>query len=410
MITPIFKPEWRTQSRLKRRIYTKYMTWLERGGYLAVAILVGLFVCTFIYRVDDFVTDEAVTITPAATKLAADDASLVVKVFPADFDEVKKGEPLMEVVKGDANIRQYRLWEAFEASKAAGDKSVVGLAVSRPAALTLVAPCDGTFRTEAAAGATLDKDGLLARVVDYRDLQASGSFKGDTVAGARVGQSAVITGISVDTGNDTIFRATSPIGSMISRSIAGDEVKTALQKSLQGTPIHVRDDLPLAIKDVTGVEVDAVVKGQRGGAAAVTLDPPTDLKLTGKVISGDQMAEVQIAELPAAALRAGAKALDDTLKGKTVGEPEGSALTISDVRDAKYIVKAKAVVASGRSGGGLSGSALSRSFDATIQIDSPPAFLIQKVRMAERLGKSVTAKVQIRTGSRPIAFILLRRS
>ncbi len=410
MITPIFKPEWRTQNRLKRRIYTKYMTWLERGGYLAVAIIIGLFIGSFVYRVDDNITAQSVSITPATTKFVADDQTYVVRVIPADFAEVKKGEPLLEIVKGDEAIRHYRLWEAIQSAKAAGDQSVASINQTKPLTQLLTAAADGTFRTEAKAGSTLGAKDLLARLLDYNNLEAIGSFKGDTVPAAREGQVASISGISVDTGNDTIVRATSPLGAIVSRSIAGDEIKKTLESSLKGSAVRLRDDLPLEVKSVSSVEVDAVVNGQPASASELTLDPPPNMQLTGAVTHGEQMAEIQIAALPDDARKAADAALTHAVEGKNVAEPNGSALTISSIGDAKYVVKAKAKVSDTGASGKLTGSPLSRSFDATVKIDSPPSFLIEKVRAADRLGKFVTAKVSIKTGTRPIALILLRRS
>ena len=410
MITPIFKPQWRTQNRFKRRIYNKYMTWLERGGYLAVVVIFSLFVGSFVYKVDDYVTAQSVPITPAGTKFAADDNTLVIRVIPEDFAEVKKGQPLLEVTTGDDAIRQYQLWAAVETARAAGDKSVASVSLPKPRTTLITAPSDGTFRLEAKPGSTLSKKDLLARLVNYNDLEAIGSFKGATVSAAAIGQVASLSGISVDTGSDTIFRATSPLGPMVSRSITGEDVKGALESNLKGATIQVRDDMPLEVKSISGVEVDAVVQGQGSDGSSVMLDPPSDLKLRGRVSQGEHLAEVQIAVLPESARKAADARLTVLLAGKTVAKPDGAGLKISSVSDAKYVVKAKAKVAAKGSVRGLSGSPLSRSFDATVKLASPPAFLIEKVRLADRLGKSVTAKVEIKTGARPIAFILLRRS
>ena len=410
MISPIFKPEWRTQNRLKRRIYTKYMTWLERGGYLAVVIIVGLFISSFVFRVDDLVTAQSVPITPATTKFSADDSTFVVRVIHADFAEVKKGDSLIEIVKGDDAIRKFQLWQALEAAKQAGDKSFAAIPNQKPQTKMIVATEDGTFRMDAKAGATLAKKDVIGRLVNYNDLEAIGSFKGDTVPAAKDGDVATISGISVDTGNDTILRATSPIGAMLSRSLAGDSIKTALDTSLKGAKIKLRDDIPLEIKNVSGVEVDAAVQGTPTDRASVTLDPPANMKLQGKVDHGDHMAEVQIADLPEEVRASADAALSKAVAGQDVSQPGGAAFAISGITDAKYVVKAKAKVADGSASSGISGSSLTRTFDATIRIDSPPPYLIAKVRLADKLGKTVTAKVEVKTGTRPIAFILLRRS
>lgn len=410
MISPIFKPEWRTQNRFKRRIYTKYMTWLERGGYLAVAIILALFVGSFVYRVDDYVTAQAVPITPNTTKFTADDSTLVVRIIPADFAEVKKGDPLIEIVKGDDAIRKFQLWQAVEAAKQSGDKSFAAIPSTKPQLTTIIATEDGTFRMDSKPGTTLAKKDLIGRLVHYDNLEAIGSFKGDTVPAAKDADVATISGISVDTGNDTILRATSPIGAMLSRSLAGDSVKSALGSSLTGTKVKLRDDVPLEIKSISGVEVDAVVQGKSAASSSLVLDPPANMKLQGTVIHGEHMAEVQFAELPKEVRAAADEALSKAVAGQNVAQPNGSSFDISSISDAKYVVKAKAKISDSQSKGGISASSLSRTFDATIKIDSPPPYLIAKVRLADKLGKAVTAKVEVKTGTRPIAFILLRRS
>jgi len=386
------------------------MTWLEKGGYLLVLTLFGLFAGSFVYKVDDYISAEAVPVTAAATKIAAADRTLVVTAWPQDFAQVKQGDRLLEIVEGEPAIRQFLLWQAVQASQKAGDAAVKGLIISKPATKIVSAPSAGVFRLEVKPGDLADDKAELAKVVDYNHLQLEGTFKGETVGAAKAGEVARITNVTIPAEGDTIIHGNSPEGPMLSRSIATDKVRKALEDNLKGTSVRLRDDIPLQITAVSSVEVDASLSGAKSNATGQILDPPADMKFDGTVLKGDHKAEVQIAALPESARKAADAALSQILQGKIVNEPNGSPFQISGVGDPNYVVKAKATVGTGGAGQELKGSSLSRSFNATVEIGSPPPYLIDKVREADKAGKVVTAKVEIKTGSRPIAFTLLRRS
>ena len=401
MTAPIFKPEWRTQNRFKRRIYAKYMTWLERSGYVLVVLLLSMFVGSFFYYVDDFVTAEATPITASSTSIAASEETLVVKLLHKDFDDVAKGAGLMEVVKGADAIKRYQAWAALAEAKAPA-------VPAKPATETVTSTGEGCVRLTVAEGDRIATGKELARVVNYDELEAKGTFKGETVGRAGKGQTARISGLAINMG-ETVFRGDSAEGILYSRSILGDSVQKALQTALAGKDVTVRDDAPLRVSEVTGVEIDASVEASATKDHVATLDPQAGTTLKGTVIDGVQKAEVQIANLPADVQSEAAKALSSAIVGRKLEEPEGGALEVKGLTNPRFVVKAKATI-SDAGVKGISASPLSRSFAGTVRLENAPAYLREKVREADRLGKTVTAKVEIRTGDRPIAFILLRRS
>lgn len=50
-----------------------------------------------------------------------------------------------------------------------------------------------------------------------------------------------------------------------------------------------------------------------------------------------------------------------------------------------------------------------RQFEATVQITNPPPFLKNRTLELMDQGKQVKAKVDLITGRRPVAFLLLKR-
>ena len=70
------------------------------------------------------------------------------------------------------------------------------------------------------------------------------------------------------------------------------------------------------------------------------------------------------------------------------------------------------IKAQGLAGGApaLSATPLKTTFDADVVIDAPPPALVRALRDAARTGKPVTARVELTTGTRPLAFLLLKRS
>jgi hypothetical protein len=396
----VFPTEWRTQNRRKRRFYAKYMAWIEKIGYGIVLLVFAAFIVAFNYKVDDLVTADGVKIEPNATVVNVEAPTLVVRSRLNDFDEVHKGQPVMEVVEGLDEIRAYQAWSASPAAQ-------------KPKTCTLTAPADGTLRLESVSPeATIEPGDPLFKVVDYRDLRVEASFTGQTVPQAKVGQVARLTGISAEPGAGTLFRGSGSASPIVSGRLVGDELRSTLDRGLKGQSISLRDDVPLQVEEVTGVEVDAIVDGSVNAAEAnlLQLDPPSDFQLQAQVVEGAGTASVQLADLPPALAKQAADRLRESLRQKSVRQVDGSAVKLDDLKDVRMVVKLKAVLGGASGTGALAGVALSRSFDAKLKIVDPPATISDLVRAADRAGKFVTARAELRTGTRPIAFLLLRKS
>lgn len=411
----VFQPEWRTQNRLKRRFYSKYMGWIEKLGYLLVLCVLGAFVFAFNYKVDDVLKADAVKIEPAASSIEAKDQTLVARTLAADFDEVKKGQPLFEIVQGEENIRQYQRWSKLNELRkevgASADLANLEKQLVKPATEMVPAPGDGTFRLDAKDG-VVEKGVVLGRVVDYGDLRLAANLGGQTVADAKAGQSARITSLDMGSPNETIFRGSSPTGDTLSGKLIGAKVKDALQRELQGVAIQLRDDKPLAIQDIGELQVDARIRREpeQGKASAIPLDPPASYVLNATVIEGVPTATVQIADLPKDIRDHAISSVKQALEGQSIQDLDGSLSRLSQADDINLVAKLNAKGLATGATTKLNGTMTARTFDAKLKIDSPPPFLIQAVRDADRNGSAVTARVELVTGQRPIAFILLKKS
>lgn len=408
----VFPPEWRTQSRWKRRFYAKYMRTLERAGYLLVIAVFAAFIFAFNYRVDDLVTADKVPVLPFSTPLAAKGPCLVVRALSNDLAAVKKGQPLLEIVEGEETIRRYGDWKAVdELSKrvrSAGEIKELLVAYPKPPTLVVVAPMDGVFRLDAKEGLPVDDKATLGRVVDYNDLRLSASLAGETVAQAQVGQPARISSIVVEPEAGTLFRGTDAI----SGRLLQDRVKVALDSRLVGRRVRLRDDVALQVNEISEVQVDASTVRTSGGdpTQAVLLDPPGDFQAEAEVIEGRPSATVQIADLPPALETEVRDIVRTALRGRSVRGIDGTIATLQDAKDVRMVVKLKAGPSTQPDASPIPGAMLSRTFDAQLKVKNPPPFLVEAVREADRAGKAVTARVELRSGSRPIALRLLKKS
>jgi hypothetical protein len=412
-VKQVFPPEWRTQNRHKRRFYAKYMRTLERAGYVLVFGVFGAFIMAFNYKVDDLVTADKVAIQPFAQPLKLDRPTRIVRTLVADFDEVQQGQPLVEVVVGPEDIERYEAWRAVQdlAAKVGKTAEVNRLSAlyPRPDFQTLTAPAAGTVRIDpSVADKTIESEAVIAKVVDYRDLRLTASLGGQTVPQAKIGQMARVSAISIEPEAGTLFRGTNAI----SGRLLGDGVKKVLQDGLAGSQVRLRDDIPLKVSEVSEVQVDARAKPIAGGSGEnpVPLDPPSDYSVEAQVIEGSPAASVQVADLPADLAAKAKEAVAQTVDGRTIRHLDGSVAKLAKPEDVHLVVKLKAVQADGTATTVLNGTSLSRTFEAQLKIASPPQFLINAVRAADLAGKPVTSRVELRTGRRPIAFLLLRKS
>lgn len=410
----VFQPEWRTQNRLKRRFYARYMAWLERIGYVVVLGVVAAFLFAFNYRVDDLISADAVKLQPNSTGIKATSSTLVVRAYKHDFDDVKAGEALLEVVEGDEAIKQYGQWERVDALRRESGPSAAldSLAAlhPKPATRMVSAPVGGTFRYDEKA-TSFDADSELCRVADYRDIRLSASLSGDTVGKASVGQFARITNLDLGSTTGTLVRANTADGTILTTQIIGDRLKAELAKRLKGSAVQFRDDVPLSISDVTEVQVDASVQAAAAsGSDPAPQAPPPTLALRAEVLEGEPAASAQIADLPADISQSLTEIVRSGMNGKVVKGLGGSSIKLTQPEGIRFLVKLKAKDQAPMGAAQLSGTPVKRTFEATLKVESPPDWLIDALREADRSGKDVTARVELRTGTRPIAFILLKKS
>lgn len=411
----IFRPEWRTKNRLKRRIYSKYMGWLEKFGYLVVLCVLGAFVFAFNYRVDDVVKADAVKLEPAARAIKFEEPIFVAKVLVEDFAEVQAGQPLLEVAKGSEAIQKYRRWVKLDALRSEVGTSAeinrLEALYAKPQTEIIPSPAAGTFRLDFKEDEA-EPDTTLARVVDYNDLRLLASLEGQTVPKAAVGQFARVTAINIGSADKTIFRGSSQTGPTLSGRIVGTGAKAIIEEGLKGASIQLRDDIPLVISEVGELQVDAKVERSpaSGETNAIALDPPANYVLRAKVVEGSPSAIVQIADLPVDLQDKARAAIKEAIQNRVIQDVDGSLAKLVDARDVRMVLKLNAKGIAANSALKLQGTMISRKFDATLKVESPPPFLVQAVRDADRTGAFITARVELVTGNRPIAFILLKKS
>jgi hypothetical protein len=310
----IFRQEWRTQSRRKRRFYAVYMTWLERVGYTITAILLAGFVGCFFYQVDEWITAEGVEVISQGGQLVVE-----------------------------------------------------------------------------------------------------ASLAGKSVAKAQSGQFAELANFRVQGDDDTILRLTTTEAvdetGYTSRLLASS-ARDVLSEALVGKTVQAREDVPLKVTGIQSIEIDAKVAAKPSAEAGEQLDPDRERKATGQVVSGMHTMQAQLGDLPPRVQDSLRAALKERLVGRAVAVDSvsgGANVAIEDLLDAHAVVKLEA-------GGGVAeGSALrvaplKRGFDARIALDRVDPVIAELVETALANGHKVTANVRVRTGSKPIAYFLLRRS
>ncbi|MCW5941264.1 MAG: biotin/lipoyl-binding protein [Fimbriimonadaceae bacterium] len=381
MSRSIFQPEWRTQSRRKRRFYAHYMGWLEKTGYVVVTLLVAGFVGSFFYSVDEWVTADDVPIEGRTVQeLTAAAGGTLVRIAVRTGQEVKAGQVLFEFAGARAPVR-------------------------------VLAPQDGTLvlAPELKPGPIAEGQALGA-LRNYDRLVVRPSLTGKSVANAAVGQRAEISNVRVPGPGNTLLRLNIGDRTLVSRRLAETAVRDALDATLVGKSVVAREDAPLTITKVGDIEVEASIKAVPDGAATVEPDPAHDATLPGKVEEGNPTLTAQLGDLPPEAKRAAVQALRAQLakSGIVLGNQN---YRIEDLLDPRFVVKLTADKP-GSATDAIPAATIKRSYEAVVALadERVTESLRQAVRDAEAQGRSVTARVQVRTGARPVAYFLLRRS
>jgi len=503
-----------------KRFMARYITYLEIFGFTAVTLVaLGIAAC-FFFKVDDVIRGDAVAIQPRAEAIKREGDALVTRVLVENHQQVKKGDPLIEIVEDPAWMSSYlitrqmrSLLDEFDApgqaaelarkrvedaQKAAKEAALVGIKKVGPAlteaeeeeedekpalpviSLTseewqvrslierrlaaweahysklaprivihapidgvVVAPDDLDFKKVAA-------DAEILKVVDLNDLRLTAKVSGDTAADARTGQTATIKAIVPEYKTGVIFRGdTVPQGNyrwqkerVTSYNMLDPKVKDIVKEAFKGRTITRNNDIPFNVTDVTDVEVNADLRtvpvdegaaatppAEGQGGAVLVGDAPAELALSGKVLEGKHLLTVQLTDVPPAVLKEVNGMVTEKVNGKVVAMPQepetegGDApirhLRVEGIRNPVIIAKMKGENkdAKGETKAlkreaartAIRGGFLERQYEATVQIQNPPPFL--KARVLELLeeGKEVKARVEVRTGRRPIAFLLLKR-
>jgi hypothetical protein len=401
-----YPAEWRTQSAWKKRFYARYMKWLERIGYAVVALVLGAFVFAFNYRVDDVISADKVPIMASHVSVQLKEPVVVVQSLAANFSDVEAGKPILEVVKGESQIDQYLAWTAME-------RSGIVHNLVRPKTETLLAAQAGVFVfDEALLGNRLEPDTELAQLRDYSQLLVSAKLGGQGVANAKAGGVATLKSLSVSSASGVLLRGDTGTGPVVSGRLVGAGTVEKLSVELMDMPLQVRDDIPLQVSGISKLEVDSQMVLKEGGSGeGVQVDPAASTILKAEVLSGEHTATIQFANLPSSIQERVNRVIEEAVGDRVVTDLAGNPRTIQSVGGLNTVFQVTAVPGAGKSGMELvSGTAISRNFEAQLKIQSPPDYLMKAVRNADAEGQTVTVKVELKTGDRAIATLLLKRS
>ncbi len=375
------RPEWRTQSRTKRKFYAKYLRWVEQLGYLIVTAVFAAFIYAFNTKADDVIKAEGVRIEAASTPITASEESIIVRRLVPNFSKVSKGTLVLEIH-----------------SVASSDKVQPSVRIT--------APADGVFViTESEK--PYAKGDTIAKILNYSKLIAQAELEGATVGKAREGQPVRLSAITYsDTG--IVFRGSSQHGGVVSGQFFNQATKDQVEALLRGQKVKARDDIALTIEGVKSIQVDSAIDLNWGVESAdpILLDPPPSYVVSGVVVSGSHVGTLQTASLPAKvkdAIRAEAER-----RAQEVALSTKETSTIKGFRDFNTVVQVT-VKGQAPEGGAWPATIINRQFVAQVSIPNPPPGLVKAVMKADRNGTSVTARVEVVTGSRPLALTLLKK-
>ena len=312
------------------------------------------------------------------------------------------------------------------------------IVICAPISGVVVAPDDLDFKK-------IDADAEILKVVDLSDLRLTAKLSGDTAADARTGQTATIKAIYPDYKTGVTFRGdTVPEGSyrwqnerVTSYSLLDASIKDKVKDAFKDRTITRQDDIPFNVTEVTDVELNSDLQTVPVDESEVATpdksvlpaDAPAELELSGKVVEGKHLLVVQLTDVPPAVIKEANDSVTNKLRGKVVAVPQepetegGEApirhLRVEGVGNTRIIAKMKGENDKAKGPtkelkreakrNSIRGGFLERQYEATVQIQNPPPFLKAKVLELLEQGKEVKAKVELKTGRRPVAFLLLRR-
>jgi hypothetical protein len=382
------------------------MKWLERLGYTVVTLVLGAFVFAFNYRVDDVISADKVAIKAASTVTTLEEPVLVVRSMVRSFDEVTVGEPVLEIIRGAEAIDRY---VAGQALGRLGAKTE--FAMPKPEIIT--AGSAGVFVIdESFIGQVVDQGETICEIRNYDELELTAALAGQGVAAAKAGGVAKLKNPAVSSPNSILVRGKTAGGALVSGRLFSPEQAELIGSSVKGMALGVRDDLPLEVESLVQLQIDADLSlGSGGGENSIQADPPASSQFQADVVDGKHLAVIQFARLPQAKQEEVNRAIQSVLNQRSVVDWSGSAQKVDSLSGLNTVFQVNAVPSKGSSGSEkVEGTAISRTFEAKLKIKSPSEALKRVVRDADVLGQTVTVRVELKTGDRPIAMLLLKRS
>ncbi len=394
----IFPPEWRTQNRAKRRFYAKYMGWLEKGGFLIVAAVFVGFIFAFNYPVEDVIKADGVQVVAKTTGVKAADLTLVTTRYVTDFQPVKAGQKVAQVLVGAADVRKYQFIQT---------QPLGGLVKFNYK--DIKAPADGILKGLSAGGVAEQGEDVI-QVMDYSKLEIKASLEGQTVAKAEAGQKARLTSLNLPSASMTLFRGSAGGEDIISGQLIGDEARKLLAEAFKGQKLTARDEIPLEAGEIKQIQIDAKMQWKDGGASqGQMLDPSSRAQFPAEVIAGTHEVTVQATQLPTSIKSQLEELIRSRVTGRIVTLPSGGSKALGRISELGVIVQMSASQAK-EAKSSLPGAVLAHKYTASLRLTNPPPYLSEAVLRADREGKAVTARAEVVTGTRPIALLLLRKS
>lgn len=262
---------------------------------------------------------------------------------------------------------------------------------------------------------TIKAEGVELRL-ENGTLVAEAELSGESVPRAREGMEARVTNLVLGGDSGIVFKAVAErTEDVLTRGLISSSVTSILTEGLTGTVVQLREDIPLRIDEVREVQIDAKAHTRvLSDSHGPMLDPLPGFRLTGLVEEGRHEATVQFASLPASLLALASGEVARSLEGRSYNRADGGQpLQLDRIEDVRFVVRARASTArpeASSSGSPIAASRVSRVFRAKIRLDKVPPEFLAAVQEARDRGEATRATIEVKTGTKPVAMTLLRRS